>query len=142
MHPSISRSTLALTANGPGLTCIATHRQASPLEAFLWRCRVIHVLLWKSRLLITMDDTEVIAYNVAAFITALFLLESGADKFVNHTAIVARRSGINEAAIALLTAGAEWEEVSHRPDSLLRSWTHQCCSSSSWYLPSPRGGRP
>ncbi|KAM0344810.1 hypothetical protein ACHAPU_007188 [Fusarium lateritium] len=52
-----------------------------------------------------------IAYNVAAFISTLFLLEFGADKFVDHTAIVARRTGIPDTVIALLTAGAEWEEL-------------------------------
>ncbi|RYC81987.1 hypothetical protein BFJ63_vAg15130 [Fusarium oxysporum f. sp. narcissi] len=52
-----------------------------------------------------------IAYNVAVFISTLFLLEFGADKFVDHTAIVARRTGIPDTIIALLTAGAEWEEL-------------------------------
>ncbi|KAF4501899.1 hypothetical protein FAGAP_1870 [Fusarium agapanthi] len=37
--------------------------------------------------------------------------EFRADKFVDHTAIVARRTGIPDAVIALLTAGAEWEEL-------------------------------
>lgn len=54
---------------------------------------------------------NVVAYNAAVFIGTLFLLESGADKFVDHTAIVARRTGIPDTLIALLTAGAEWEEV-------------------------------
>ncbi|KAH6697360.1 hypothetical protein F5X68DRAFT_4139 [Plectosphaerella plurivora] len=58
-----------------------------------------------------MGDTNVILYNAAAFITALFLLESGADKFIDHTAIVARRLNVSETAIALLTAGCEWEEL-------------------------------
>jgi Ca2+/Na+ antiporter len=58
-----------------------------------------------------MAEGDVIAYNVAAFISTLFLLEFGADKFVDHTAIVARRTGIPDTIIALLTAGAEWEEV-------------------------------
>lgn len=52
-----------------------------------------------------------IAYNVAVFICTLFVLELGSDKFVDHTAIVARRTGIPDTIIALLTAGAEWEEV-------------------------------
>ncbi|KAG4222360.1 hypothetical protein PC116_g29165 [Phytophthora cactorum] len=52
-----------------------------------------------------------IAYDVAAFLSALFLLEFGADKFIDHTVIVARHVGVPESAIALLTAGAEWEEV-------------------------------
>ncbi|KAG5808128.1 hypothetical protein H9Q74_007205 [Fusarium xylarioides] len=58
-----------------------------------------------------MMDGSVIAYNVAVFISTLFLLEFGADKFVDHTAIVARRTGIPDTVIALLTAGAEWEEL-------------------------------
>ncbi|KAM0361855.1 hypothetical protein ACHAPZ_011554, partial [Fusarium culmorum] len=57
-----------------------------------------------------MINADVIAYNVAVFISTLFLLEYGADKFVGHTAIVAHRTGIPDTAIALLTAGAEWEE--------------------------------
>lgn len=59
-----------------------------------------------------MGNVDVIAYNVAAFVSTLFLLEFGADKFVDHTAIVAKRTGIPATVIALLTAGAEWEEVS------------------------------
>ncbi|KAF5971137.1 hypothetical protein FCOIX_10044 [Fusarium coicis] len=58
-----------------------------------------------------MANSETIAYNVAVFISTLFLLEFGADKFVDHTAIVARRTGIPDTVIALLTAGAEWEEL-------------------------------
>ena len=54
---------------------------------------------------------DIIAFNVATFICALFVLEFGADKFIDHTAIVARRTGISQALIGLLTAGAEWEEV-------------------------------
>lgn len=63
-----------------------------------------------------MANGEVIAYNIASFICALIVLEFGADKFIDHTAIVARRTGIPQSVIALLTAGAEWEEVqSYRP---------------------------
>jgi Ca2+/Na+ antiporter len=58
-----------------------------------------------------MVNGEDVAYNIAAFISALFVLEFGADKFIDHTAIVARRTGISEALIGLLNAGAEWEEV-------------------------------
>jgi hypothetical protein len=61
--------------------------------------------------MIVMANSDAIAYNVAIFISTLFLLEFGADKFVDHTAIVARRTGIPDTVIALLTAGAEWEEV-------------------------------
>ena len=59
-----------------------------------------------------MANGIVVAYNIASFITALFLLDYGADKFIDHTVVVAKRTGIPEAIIALLTAGAEWEEVS------------------------------
>nr|RBQ94695.1 hypothetical protein FVER53263_07729 [Fusarium verticillioides] len=60
---------------------------------------------------IVMTNSDAIAYNVAVFISTLFLLEFGADNFVDHTAIVARRTGIPDTVIALLTAGAEWEEL-------------------------------
>jgi Ca2+/Na+ antiporter len=58
-----------------------------------------------------MANADVVAYNIAAFIATLFLLEFGADKFIDHTALVARRTGIPETLIGLLTAGGEWEEV-------------------------------
>ncbi len=57
-------------------------------------------------------DWDTICFNAAAFVAALFLLEFGADKFIDHTAIVARRLGVSQTLVALLTAGAEWEEVS------------------------------
>lgn len=55
---------------------------------------------------------DIVAFNSAAFIAALFLLETGADKFIDHTAIVARRLNVSQTVVGLLTAGAEWEEVS------------------------------
>lgn len=58
-----------------------------------------------------MVNGELIAYNVASFICALFVLEFGADKFIDHTTVVANRTGIPQGVIALLTAGAEWEEL-------------------------------
>lgn len=58
-----------------------------------------------------MANATSLAYNVASFICALFVLEYGADKFIHHTAIVAERTGIPESVIGLLTAGAEWEEL-------------------------------
>uniref|UniRef100_A0A8H7N6B6 Sodium/calcium exchanger membrane region domain-containing protein n=1 Tax=Bionectria ochroleuca TaxID=29856 RepID=A0A8H7N6B6_BIOOC len=58
-----------------------------------------------------MANGDAIAYNIATFVSTLFLLEFGADKFVDHTAIVARRTRIPGTIIALLTAGAEWEEL-------------------------------
>jgi len=66
-----------------------------------------------------MANVEVVAYNVAVFISNLFLLEFGADKFIDHTAIVARRTGISETLIGLLTAGGEWEEVGSNPPASL-----------------------
>ena len=60
-----------------------------------------------------MADTDIVAYNIAAFVTALFLLEFGADKLIDHTAIVARRINVSETTFGLLTAGREWEEVRH-----------------------------
>ena len=56
--------------------------------------------------------SEAIAYHICAFICSLFLLEAGADRFIDHTAVVAKRTGIPPGVLALLTAGAEWEEVS------------------------------
>ncbi|WEW61402.1 hypothetical protein PRK78_006892 [Emydomyces testavorans] len=58
-----------------------------------------------------MANADIVAYNIAVFIATLFVLEFGADKFIHHTAIVARRTGISETLIGLLTAGGEWEEL-------------------------------
>ncbi|KAG9667020.1 hypothetical protein KCU99_g9430, partial [Aureobasidium melanogenum] len=58
-----------------------------------------------------MANAVSLAYNVASFVCALFVLEFGADKFIDHTAVVAERTGIPESIIGLLTAGAEWEEL-------------------------------
>ena len=58
-----------------------------------------------------MVDSDTIAFNIAAFLSGLFVLEFGADKFIDHTAKVANRLNIPPTLIALLTAGAEWEEV-------------------------------
>jgi Ca2+/Na+ antiporter len=57
------------------------------------------------------SKTDTILFNVATFISGLLLLEWGADKFVDHTAIVAKKINVSEAIVGLLTAGAEWEEV-------------------------------
>ncbi|KAL7746678.1 hypothetical protein RI367_007957 [Sorochytrium milnesiophthora] len=45
------------------------------------------------------------------FLLALVLLEKGADRFLDSTATVARRLHIPQILVALLTAGAEWEEL-------------------------------
>lgn len=58
-----------------------------------------------------MVNVGMVVYNVAALICALFVLERGADIFIDHTVVVARRTGVPSSVIALLTAGAEWEEV-------------------------------
>ncbi|KAJ6610547.1 hypothetical protein B0H10DRAFT_1811458 [Mycena sp. CBHHK59/15] len=58
-----------------------------------------------------MAHADVVAYNIAVIVATLFILEFGADKFIDHTAIVSRRTGIPATIIALLTAGAEWEEL-------------------------------
>lgn len=58
-----------------------------------------------------MADIEQFLYNIAAFICAIFLLEFGTDKLIDHTVVVARRARVPPTAIALLTAGAEWEEA-------------------------------
>ena len=58
-----------------------------------------------------MADMDSIIYNIAAFICAFFVLEFGADKSIDHTAIVAERTRTPEDLIALVTAGAEWEEL-------------------------------
>ncbi|CAG8983581.1 hypothetical protein HYALB_00004601 [Hymenoscyphus albidus] len=58
-----------------------------------------------------MADYGNIFFNVAAFMAGLFVLEFGADRFVDHTAKVATRLKAPSTLIALLTAGAEWEEL-------------------------------
>lgn len=54
---------------------------------------------------------DVLFYNTAVFIAGVFVLDYGADKFIDHTVIIGRRLGISPTLIALLTAGAEYEEV-------------------------------
>ncbi|KAF4987870.1 hypothetical protein FGRMN_10110 [Fusarium graminum] len=54
-----------------------------------------------------MANGSVIAYNVAAFFSTLFLLEFGADKFVDHTAIVARRTGIPGTLVVVIASLAQ-----------------------------------
>ena len=56
-------------------------------------------------------DYDNVCFNVAAFIAGLFVLEYGADTFVDHTAKVASRLRVSPTLVALFTAGAEWEEV-------------------------------
>lgn len=58
-------------------------------------------------------DWDSFFFNASAFIAGFCLLEYGADAFIDNTAIAARRVGVSETLVALLTAGAEWEEVCH-----------------------------
>ena len=63
-----------------------------------------------------MAGSDNVFFNASAFVGGLFLLEFGADRFIDHTAVIARRLGVSPTLIALLTAGAEWEEVSIAAD--------------------------
>ncbi|KAF7863799.1 hypothetical protein EAF04_006764 [Stromatinia cepivora] len=58
-----------------------------------------------------MAEFDHIAFNIAVFISGLFVLEFGADKFIDNTAKVAARLNVSPTLIALLTSGAEWEEL-------------------------------
>lgn len=60
----------------------------------------------------TSRQDMLLAYHSLAFVFALLVLERGADTFLDHTVIVAKRTGVPAGLLALLTAGAEWEEVS------------------------------
>jgi len=65
-------------------------------------------------------STDATIFALATFISALVLLEYGADAFVTHTAIVSRRLRIPQVLIALLTAGCEWEELAVIVASLIQ----------------------
>lgn len=56
-------------------------------------------------------DWDRLCFNAAVFIAGIFVLDYGADKFIDHTAVVGRRLGIPSTLVTLLTAGAEYEEV-------------------------------
>ncbi|KAB5585390.1 Sodium/calcium exchanger protein-domain-containing protein [Coniochaeta sp. 2T2.1] len=58
-----------------------------------------------------MADIDSLLFNIASFIAGLFLLQYGADKFIDHTAVVARRLNVSPTLVGLLTCGAEWEEL-------------------------------
>lgn len=58
-----------------------------------------------------MHDTQSFIYHISSFICGLFVLEYGADKFIDHTVVLAKKLNVPEGILALLTAGAEWEEV-------------------------------
>ncbi|PWY67245.1 hypothetical protein BO94DRAFT_570056 [Aspergillus sclerotioniger CBS 115572] len=54
---------------------------------------------------------DILCFNSTTFITGVFVLDYGADKFLDHTVIIGQRLGISPTLIALLTAGAEYEEL-------------------------------
>jgi Ca2+/Na+ antiporter len=54
---------------------------------------------------------DTLLFNACSFVAGLFLLEWGADSFVDHSVVVAKRLGISPTLVSLLTAGGEWEEV-------------------------------
>jgi Ca2+/Na+ antiporter len=56
-------------------------------------------------------DWESIAFNSCSLIAALVVFQNGADLFIDHSALIARRFGVSETLVALLIAGSEWEEV-------------------------------
>ena len=51
-----------------------------------------------------MSDLDYLIYNISVFISTLLLLEYGANKFIDHTAIVAYCTGISSTLTVLLTA--------------------------------------
>jgi len=76
-------------------------------------------------------NADVLLFNIASFIAGLFLLEYGADKFIDHTAIVAKQLNVSPTLIGLLTCGAEWEEVSSIPADIRTPITDHASLSSS-----------
>ncbi|KAK7747932.1 hypothetical protein SLS53_001184 [Cytospora paraplurivora] len=56
-------------------------------------------------------ETESLAFALASFACGLFLLERGADNFVDSAAVIAERLGVSPVLVGLLTCGAEWEEL-------------------------------
>ncbi|KAK5660826.1 hypothetical protein OQA88_12197 [Cercophora sp. LCS_1] len=58
-----------------------------------------------------MPSVDSLLFNISSFLAGLFLLEYGADKFIDHTAIVAKRLNVSPTLVGLLTCGAEWEEL-------------------------------
>ncbi|KNG84370.1 sodium/calcium transporter [Aspergillus nomiae NRRL 13137] len=56
-------------------------------------------------------DWDKLLFNTAVFAAGVFMLDYGADKFIDHTVIVGQRLGVSQTLIAVLTAGAEYEEL-------------------------------
>lgn len=63
-------------------------------------------------------DWEAIAFDSSALVAGLFLLQYGADNFIENSAIILEQFGISATLAHLVTAGAEWEEVRRCPSSL------------------------
>jgi hypothetical protein len=78
------------------------------INVFIYR----HSFLSFLYTIIAVMNWEQFTFNACAFASACFLLEWGADQFIDHTVVVARRLRVSPALVSLLTAGAEWEEVS------------------------------
>lgn len=55
--------------------------------------------------------TDQVLFSLAAFLCGLLVLERGADRFVDSSAVLAKRLGISPTLVGLLTCGAEWEEL-------------------------------
>lgn len=55
--------------------------------------------------------TSNLVYHTSVFVAGLVLLEKAADGFVRHVSQLSAQLGIGPALIAVLTAGAEWEEL-------------------------------
>lgn len=56
-------------------------------------------------------DWEAVAFDGSALVAGLFLLQYGADSFIENSGLILQEVGISPALSHLLTAGAEWEEV-------------------------------
>ena len=57
------------------------------------------------------SEADGLVFALGSFACGLFLLERGADNFVDSTAVVAKRLGVSPTLVGLLTCGAEWEEL-------------------------------
>jgi hypothetical protein len=64
-------------------------------------------------------DLDSLIFNIGVFIAGIFVLDYGADTFIDHTVIVGRSLGVSQTIIAMLTAGAEYEEASQLCISVL-----------------------
>ncbi|CZR61860.1 uncharacterized protein PAC_11757 [Phialocephala subalpina] len=82
-------------------------------------------------------DWDNFVLNCCAFIAGLFLLQHGANIFIDHSVILAKRVGAPDSLISLLTVGAEWEElaiviasiVQHQPSLGLANIVGSCIAN-------------